>query len=149
MQKESLSLHIQYGAALLAAPLFCLVYIEIFQHKADNIFWLLSDGKSLFFLIFLYPVIEELTFRGVIQEYINQKTKQWKLFSGLSVANLLTSILFVLMHFVHHVPIWAILTFFPSLVFGYFKEKYSKIIPSIILHMFYNLCYFSFIGLRL
>jgi membrane protease YdiL (CAAX protease family) len=146
MLKERLSLNIQYGAALLAAPIFCLFYIEIFQHKADDIYWLLSDGKSLFFLIFLYPIIEELTFRGVIQEYINQKTKQWKLFFGLSIANLLTSILFVLMHFVHHEPIWAILTFFPSLVFGYFKEKYVWIAPSIILHMFYNLCYFSFIG---
>ena len=149
MEKERVSLYIQYGAALLAAPIFCLFYIEIFQHKADDIYWLFSDGKSLFFLIFLYPVIEELTFRGVIQEYINQKTKQWKLFLGISIANLLTSILFVLMHFVHHDPIWAILTFFPSLVFGYFKERYDHIAPSILLHMFYNLCYFSFIGLRL
>ena len=146
MQKERLSLDMQYGAALLAAPIFCLFYIEIFQHKADDIYWLLSDGKSLLFLIFFYPIIEELTFRGVIQEYINQKTKQWKLFLGISIANLLTSILFVLMHFVHHDPIWAILTFFPSLVFGYFKEKYILIAPSIVLHMFYNLCYFSFIG---
>ncbi|RRS30263.1 MAG: hypothetical protein P794_07850 [Epsilonproteobacteria bacterium (ex Lamellibrachia satsuma)] len=106
----------------------------------------MGDLKSLFFLILLYPVIEELTFRGIIQEYISQKTKQQILFFNLSIANLLTSILFVFMHFVHHEIIWAILTFFPSLVFGYFKEKYSKITPSIILHIFYNLCYFSFIG---
>jgi len=149
MEKERLSLHIQYGAALLAAPIFCLFYIEIFQHKADDVYWLLSDMKSLFFLIFLYPIIEELTFRGVIQEYISQKTKQRRLFLNLSIANILTSILFVLMHFVHHEPIWAILTFFPSLIFGYFKERYAQIAPSIILHMFYNLCFFSFIGLRL
>jgi len=146
MQKEKLSLHIQYGAAVIAAPVFCLLYSEIFQHKADDIYWLLSDGKSLFFLIFLYPLIEELAFRGVIQEYIDQNTKQRRLFLSLSIANLLTSILFALMHFVHHEPIWAILTFFPSLVFGYFKERYAQIAPSIVLHMFYNLCYFSLIG---
>jgi len=147
MPKVRLSLATQYGVALLAAPLFCLVYIEIFQHKADDILWLLSDTKSLFFLIFLYPIIEELTFRGLIQEVISQRTKQQRLFLNISIANLFTSILFVLMHFIYHEPIWAILTFFPSLVFGYFKEKYSKMAPSIILHMFYNLCYFSFIGL--
>ncbi len=146
MQKERLALGIQYGAALLAAPIFCLFYIEIFQHKSDDVYWLLSDGKSLLFLIFLYPIIEELIFRGMVQEYLYSKTNQQKLFVRLSVANLFTSLLFVLMHFVHHEPIWAILTFFPSLIFGYFKERFDSIIPSITLHIFYNLCYFSFIG---
>ena len=146
MEKERLPLHIQYGAAVIAAPIFCLLYIEIFHHKAADIYWLLNDGKSLFFLIFLYPIVEELAFRGVIQEYIATKTKQYPSFFHLSIANLLTSILFVIIHFVHHEPIWAILTFFPSLVFGYFKERYSHIASSIVLHMFYNLCYFSFIG---
>lgn len=146
MQKEGSFLHLQYGAALLAAPIFCLIYIEVFQHRTEDIFWLLSDIRSLFFLILFYPVIEELTFRGMIQEYIGQKTEQYGYFFGISIANLLTSILFVLMHLVHHTPVWAILVFFPSLVFGYFKERYSKITPSIILHIFYNLCYFSLIG---
>ena len=147
MSKVHLSLSARYGAALFAAPLFCLLYIEIFQHETDNIFWLLSDMKSFFFLIFFYPLIEELTFRGIIQEFISQRSKQQKLFLSLSLANIFSSLLFVLMHFVYHEPIWALLTFFPSLIFGYFKEKYSNITPSIMLHMFYNLCYFSFIGL--
>ncbi|MFT7824333.1 MAG: JDVT-CTERM system glutamic-type intramembrane protease [Sulfurimonas sp.] len=136
----------QYGAALLAAPIFCLLYREIFGHQTEDLFWLLNDGWSLFFLIFFYPIIEELAFRGVVQEYLEEKTKQRKLIANLSIANLLTSILFSLMHFIHHAPLWAALTFFPSLVFGYFKERYSGIMPSIILHIFYNLCYFSLIG---
>ena len=126
MQKKRTLLHVQYGAAVMVAPVFCLLYSEFFQQPVDDLYWLLSDGKSLFFLIFLYPVIEEFAFRGVIQEYIGQKTKQQRFFLSLSIANLLTSILFVLMHFVHHEPMWAILTFFPSLVFGYFKEKDRK-----------------------
>ena len=146
MEKGRSFLHLQYGVAFLAAPIFCLIYIEIFQHRTEDIFWLLSDIRSLFFLILLYPVIEELVFRGMIQEYIGQKTEQYGHFLGISIANLLTSILFVLMHLVHHTPVWAILVLFPSLVFGYFKEKYAKITPSIVLHIFYNLCYFSFIG---
>ncbi len=95
---------------------------------------------SLFFLIVFYPVIEELAFRGVIQEYIATKTKQYPSFFYLTVANILTSVLFVLMHFVHHTPIWAMLVFIPSLIFGYFKEQYKHIVPSIFLHMFYNIC---------
>lgn len=146
MERKRLFSDIQFGAALIAAPIFSLLYSEIFQHKSDNLFWLLSDATSLFLLILLYPLIEELTFRGIIQEYVSQKTKQWKPFLGLSLANLVTSILFVLMHFVYHTPIWAVLTFFPSLVFGYFKERYANVAPSITLHMFYNLCYFSLIG---
>ncbi len=124
----------------MAAPIFVLLYISMFQHQTVNVETLLSDTKSLFFLIVFYPVIEELAFRGVIQEYIATKTKQYPSFYYISVANVLTSVLFVLMHFVHHPPIWAMLVFIPSLIFGYFKEQYKHILPSIFLHMFYNIC---------
>lgn len=132
--------HIQLGAAVLAAPLFVLLYNYIFQHQLLNTERLFSDTKSLFFLIVFYPVIEELAFRGVIQEYIASKTKQYPSFLFLTVANIMTSVLFVLMHFVHHTPVWALLVFVPSLIFGYFKDQYNHIAPSIFLHMFYNFC---------
>lgn len=132
--------HIQFGAAILAAPIFVLLYNSIFQHQAIDTELLFSDTKSLFFLIIFYPVIEELAFRGVIQEYIASKTEQYPSFFNLTVANILTSVLFVLMHFVHHTPVWALLVFIPSLIFGYFKDQYNNIAPSIFLHMFYNLC---------
>ena len=132
--------HIQYGAALLAAPIFVLLYINIFQHQPFDVEGIFSDTKSLFFLIVFYPVIEELAFRGVIQEYIASKTKQYPSFFFLTVANIVTSVLFVLMHFVHHAPLWALLVFIPSLIFGYFKDQYKHILPSIFLHMFYNFC---------
>ena len=133
-------LNIQYGVAILAAPIFVLIYISIFQDKTLDLKNILSDTKSLFFLIVFYPVIEELAFRGVIQEYIATKTKEYPSFFYLTVANILTSVLFVLMHFVHHTPLWAMLVFIPSLIFGYFKEQYKYIVPSIFLHMFYNIC---------
>lgn len=132
--------HIQFGAAILAAPLFVLLYHFIFQQLPIDTANLFSDVKHLFFLILFYPVVEELAFRGVIQEYIASKTKQIPAFFHLSVANVVTSVLFVLMHFVHHTPLWAILVFVPSLIFGYFKEQYGHVAPSIFLHMFYNAC---------
>ena len=132
--------HIQFGAAILAAPLFVLLYHFIFQQAPIDTERLFSDVKHLFFLIVFYPVVEELAFRGVIQEFIASKTKQYPAFYKLTVANIVTSLLFVAMHFVHHTPLWAMLVFIPSLVFGYFKEQYGHIGASIFLHMFYNAC---------
>jgi len=126
--------------AILVAPLFVLLYNNIFEHQAFDLDLVRFDTKSLFFLIVFYPVIEELAFRGMIQEYIATKTKQYPVYFYISLANVLTSVLFVLMHFVHHTPLWALLVFVPSLVFGYFKEQYKSILPSIFLHMFYNAC---------
>ena len=139
------SLHVQYGAALSAAPVFCLIYLLIFKEEPADIFWLFFDVKSLFFLVFFYPIVEELVFRGIIQEYLHEKTKQLSSFFSFSIANLITSVFFVLIHFIHHTPYFALLTFVPSLLFGYFKDKYKHISFSIFLHMFYNLCYFSLI----
>jgi len=133
-------LHIQYGAAVLAAPVFVLLYNTLFQQQLFDFKLVSFDTKSLFFLIVFYPVVEEFAFRGVIQEYIATKTKQYPSFFYLTVANIVTSVLFVLMHFVHHTPLWAMLVFIPSLIFGYFKDQYKHIIPSIFLHMLYNAC---------
>ena len=124
----------------MAAPLFIILYITLFQDQSSDLSTLLSDKRSLFFLILFYPIIEELAFRGVIQEFIAKRTKEYHAVFHLSVANILTSVLFVLMHFVHHQPLWALLVFIPSLIFGYFKDQYNNIFPSILLHSFYNIC---------
>ena len=133
-------LTIQYGAALLAAPLFVLLYNLLFQQRLFDLQLISLDIRSLLFLILLYPLVEELAFRGVIQEFIASKTKKLRTFYFLSIANIVTSLLFVAMHFVHHTPLWAMLVFVPSLIFGYFKEQYGHIVASIFLHMFYNAC---------
>ena len=138
-------LHIQYGAALAAAPVFCLIYGDFLEKQRVDMFWLLFDLKSLFFLVFFYPVAEELIFRGIIQEYLHKKTKQLPPFFLFSIANILTSMVFALMHLVHHALLFALLTFVPSLLFGYFKDRYNHVLYSIFLHMFYNACYFSLV----
>lgn len=140
------SLHIQYGAALAAAPVFCLIYAAVLEKQRVDIFWLLFDLKALFFLVFFYPVAEELAFRGIIQEYLHTKTKQLPCFFSFSIANIVTSVVFAFMHLVHHAPLFALLTFVPSLLFGYFKDRYNHLLYSIVLHMFYNACYFSLVA---
>ena len=131
---------LDYGVALLAAPLFVFLHNLLFQHQFINTALPLNDFTALFLLLLFYPIVEELIFRGMIQEYLASKTDKTVLTSYLTVANVITSVLFVAIHFIYHTPLWAMLVFIPSLVFGYFKEKYQSIYPSIFLHIFYNLC---------
>jgi len=146
MHRDSSKLYLYYGVALLAAPLFCILYIYFFSIQNSDPWWLFGDLPAFGMLVLFYPLIEELSFRGVIQGSLSQRSSLDRQVIGLSLANILTSVLFVLMHFVHHPPVWALLVFFPSLVFGYFKDRFSSMIPSIILHSFYNLLFFSLIG---
>ncbi|MDH5444758.1 MAG: JDVT-CTERM system glutamic-type intramembrane protease [Gammaproteobacteria bacterium] len=106
-----------------------------------------SENIMLFLqLALLYPVVEEMVFRGLVQEGL------WKTRAGrlsiycISMPNILTSILFTLFHFFNHSPAWAVAVIFPSLVFGYFRDRYNILIPSIILHIFYNAGYFFLFG---
>ena len=133
-------LTLQYSAALLAAPLFIFLHNLLFQHQLINTVLPLNDFTTLFLLVLFYPIVEELIFRGMIQEYLVLKTNNKLLASSLSLANVLTSTLFVAIHFIYHTPLWAFMVFIPSLIFGYFKEQYQSIYPSIFLHIFYNIC---------
>ena len=95
-------------------------------------------------LVLLYPIVEELIFRGAIQPLLARWLKQrWLI---LSLANLTTSSLFVLVHLVNHSPAWAIVTFIPSLAFGYIQERTNNIAAPIILHCTYNAGYFLLLG---
>jgi len=87
--------------------------------------------------------MEEVVFRGVIQEYL-QKKLICTCRGPVSYQNLITSLIFVGFHFVNHTIVWALSVFIPSMIFGYFKDKYNKLLPSIILHCFYNAGYYLF-----
>jgi membrane protease YdiL (CAAX protease family) len=104
-------------------------------------------SSRFLFLSLLQPLIEELLFRGFLQSQWIQT--QWGKSSwlGFSAANLMTSLLFTLGHFASHPPAWAIAVFFPSIIFGYFRERHDSLYPSIFLHVFYNAGYFFLIGL--
>ena len=116
--------------------------------------WILSGmpaiGISLAILlgsVILYPIIEELAFRGFIQTWLLESSF-WKssVISKISRANVLTSVLFAALHLINQPLIWAVLIFFPSLVFGYLRERYDAVTPSILVHSWYNfgfLCLYS------
>ena len=90
--------------------------------------------------VILYPIMEELAFRGFIQTWLLEKSIfRNKPLPQISYANLVTSFLFASFHLFNQPPIWAALIFAPSLVFGYLRERYDAVTPTIIVHAWYNL----------
>ncbi len=104
---------------------------------------------KLVYLVILFPILEEIVFRGLIQNAIQQLllTNQLHsiLISRISYANVITSLLFSAGHLWSHSVLWAMATFIPSLIFGYFKDQYQSLQPSIWLHIFYNSGFYLFL----
>ncbi|VAX00272.1 hypothetical protein MNBD_GAMMA21-2486 [hydrothermal vent metagenome] len=127
----------QFYACLMLGPLTWLLLASFIPLREQ---WagLFNPGFQLILLVGVYPVLEEVVFRGLILGWLTSWTKQRR-YGVLSLANLLTSGLFVLAHLVYQPWLWALLVFFPSLIFGYMKERHHSLWPPIFLHGFYNL----------
>ena len=108
--------------------------------------WVSANLVLFLQLALLYPLLEELVFRGLLQESL------WKTHLAnlsiycISLPNIITSLLFTAFHFFSHSAAWAVAVIFPSLVFGYFRDRYRHVLPAVILHMFYNSGYFVLFG---
>lgn len=118
---------------LSPASIWLLIYI-----KNPSV----SDFETyhLVLVVFFIPVIEEIIFRGILQPWI--ATRYSQNIAKLSAANLITSSIFSLLHLFTHPVSMAVFTFFPSLIFGYAKDHYGKLTPSIVLYGSYNGGYF-------
>lgn len=90
-------------------------------------------------LLLLAPVLEELAFRGTIQTLLLRPAWGRRSIGPISLANLITALLFGLAHAAVHGQPWAALTLLPGLVFGFFRERYQRLTPAILLHGWYNL----------
>jgi len=92
------------------------------------------------------PLFEELLFRGIVQGQVLQTTWGRKAWIGLSMSNLVVSLLFMSAHLASHSLSWSLLVFVPSLCFGFVRDRFGSVYPSIALHAFYNAGYFLLIG---
>lgn len=124
--------------AMAAGPT-CWLLLYFFHFQQPDI----PPNKPLLYpwwflnLVLVYPVLEEILFRGLLQELVRDYISKARL-GPLTLANLLTSVLFTAAHFFYHPPLWAALVFFPSLVFGFFRDRTAGLAAPIILHVFYN-----------
>lgn len=122
-----------------AVALGPLVWLGIALYPSTHITW--AEGvayNTLLMVIVVFPVLEEIVFRGLIQDSLLKvsafRASRW----GISSANVFTSIVFAAFHLVHQPPLWAAAVFFPSLVFGWAKQRYDSLSAPIALHIFYN-----------
>lgn len=105
----------------------------------------LAAWYSLSLIILVYPLLEEIVFRGLLLEFLAKRvTYRWGL---LTAANVLTSLGFVAAHLIYSEWLWALLVFLPSLVFGYIKERHQSLVSPILMHGFYNLGFYGLFSL--
>ncbi|WJW74425.1 JDVT-CTERM system glutamic-type intramembrane protease [Thiohalobacter sp. IOR34] len=127
--------------AFAAGPLVWLGLYLYARPQADWL-WPLHRPQDALLLGLVYPLLEELIFRGWLQGELLRRSFGQRPVLGLSVANLLTSLLFSLLHLVNHPPAAAAAVLLPSLVFGHFRERDGRLRIPIALHAYYNLGYF-------
>ena len=125
-----------FPAAVLAGPVVWFLLYLLIRPELDWTWPLHHPGRFLWPVLF-FPVVEEILFRGLVQELVRDYFSTARL-GPLTVANIVTSLLFAGLHFIYQPPLWAALVFIPSLVFGHFKDRSGKLTAPIILHMFYN-----------
>jgi uncharacterized protein len=108
------------------------------QHVASWGFWS---------LVLWQPCWEEFFFRGLLQGYCRQQPWGRRTWGGITAANGVTSLLFMAGHWWHHPPLWATAVLVPSLLFGYYRDRFTSVYPSIVLHVWYNAGYFILTGI--
>lgn len=93
----------------------------------------------LVFGVLVYPILEEIVFRGALQGWLlGIKGFSHRICPGITMANIVVSVVFSLFHLINQPPVWAALVFLPSMIFGWARDRYGSIVASIILHTFYN-----------
>jgi membrane protease YdiL (CAAX protease family) len=134
-----------YWAALGAGPsVWCVLACTI--GAGEHWPALPMPWRDYLTLSLLYPVVEELVFRGWLQGALRRYPGGRRRFGPVSCANLVTSIVFAGAHLFSHPPLAALLVLFPSLIFGHFRDCYGRVAPSMGLHGFYNSGYFWLFG---
>ena len=133
-----------FWLALVAGPAFWVALgLAMQPHFLPA--WPLARPMDFVSVSLLYPVVEEIVFRGLLQGWLAERLRcrAWR---GLSAANIATSVSFTALHFFYHPPLYAASVFIPSLIFGYFRERHDDLTAPIALHVWYNAGYFWIFG---
>jgi uncharacterized protein len=132
----------QFGAAIVAAFFFWGILLWWNSPVALDLAWPLHAPLTFLLAALAYPAAEELVFRGALQSTLFRQPWGSRSLGPVTLANLITSMAFAGFHFFYHAPLWAALVMLPALIFGYFRDKYQRVLPAVILHVFYNTGYF-------
>lgn len=131
----------------LVLPISLAAVSALAFNISPSVSWVINTPYDAFWYLILMPFIEELAFRGYLQSTISKlKPGGWPTQTMFSFANIMTSTIFAAIHFISYFQALAALTFIPSLIFGYFKDKHQSIFPGLIIHSFYNFLFISLVA---
>ena len=102
--------------------LFPQTYLDMLKDTAG------SGGWAVLTLVIVAPIVEEVLFRGIVQETVTRQYGAWR---GLLVASAIFGI-------IHFIPQQVINAFFAGLVLGYIYLKTGSLIPVIMIHAINN-----------
>ncbi len=143
VQSKPLSYLIKDPFIWRVTSLACLFWfvLSFYIPITRNLSWPLLTPLLFVMPVIIYPVLEEIVFRGAVMDFFRTKTPGI-VFFYLTKANIFASVIFTSLHFIYHPPLWASAVFIPSLLFGLAKERYQSLIPPILLHVFFNAGYY-------
>jgi len=131
-----------YQAAILVAPALWGILL-ITGNTHIQLDWMLLMPWAFLMLCVIQPILEEWVFRGLFQGYLMEINFWNQSFWGISFANIAVATIFILLHLIYHPMQLALLVFIPALLFGYFRDRFQgRLLPSMVLHCFYNTGYF-------
>ena len=130
----------QFEAALIAAPIVWAA-LWFYQSPKPEWGWPLTAPTQFLLLVAVYPVLEEVVFRGALQGWLRSRDWGKAVWGPVTAANGITSVAFTLAHLIINPVFLSVSVFIPSLIFGYFRDRYDRLHASIVLHIFYNAGY--------
>lgn len=123
-------------ALLLAVPVWMALGL-----LAGPLMYVPSGWTAWLSFVLVYPVVEELLFRGLLQgELLRLTTRNGRALrvGPVTWANGLTTVAFVALHLSAQPLAWALAVAVPSLVFGHLRERFDSVWPSVLVHALYN-----------
>jgi membrane protease YdiL (CAAX protease family) len=132
---SSKSLFTYFAVLLPVSALYLL-------HKLNLPFLNYSLNTNILILLVVSPLLEEFTFRGLLQDLILNKTKNY-IFTVF-----LVNIAFVLLHYnINNNIVYLLAVFTCGIIFSVVKIYYGRIVYPIMLHVYYNLCFITYFKL--
>ncbi len=124
---------------VLVAPLFLFDFKELGVINVKR--GIVIGTIFLIFPLFIHPSYTDLYF---IANHVGVAMAEEIFFRGFLMrkySNLAVSIMFVIPHLILIPSIGAVLTFFPSLFFGFLYIRFNSVIPSMFAHFSANVFY--------
>ena len=102
----------------------------------NHVFSIHLDWRTILILVFISPILEEVIFRGLLQEWLQSLLNQ------TIPTIILVNTLFTILHYnVNKNFIYLITIFFCGIIFSVVKILHKRVVFTIMLHSYYNVCF--------